>query len=82
MHKSAVLHPDLPPRDGLESPLDPAPGTAPIRTAVSKPEAIREFFRVAPYPGAPGYEAVATCLASPEVRARNEGVIAWRAQMA
>jgi DNA-binding transcriptional MerR regulator len=26
--------------------------------------------RVAPYPGAPGYEAVATCLASPEVRER------------
>jgi DNA-binding transcriptional MerR regulator len=26
--------------------------------------------RVAPYPGAPGYEAVATCLASVEVRAR------------
>ena len=26
--------------------------------------------RVAPYPGAPGYEAVATCLASPQVRAR------------
>lgn len=26
--------------------------------------------RVAPYPGAPGYEAVATCLASPKVRAR------------
>ncbi|MFT3813204.1 MAG: MerR family transcriptional regulator [Acidovorax sp.] len=26
--------------------------------------------RVAPYPGAPGYEAVATCLAPPEVRAR------------
>ncbi|MCZ0736248.1 AAA family ATPase [Phreatobacter sp. AB_2022a] len=25
---------------------------------------------VAPYPGAPGYEAVATCLASPSVRAR------------
>lgn len=25
---------------------------------------------VAPYPGAPGYEAVATCLASPHVRAR------------
>jgi DNA-binding transcriptional MerR regulator len=25
---------------------------------------------VAPYPGAPGFEAVATCLASPEVRAR------------
>jgi len=34
--------------------------------------------RVAPVPGAPGYEAVATCLASPEVRARTEGVIAWR----
>lgn len=33
---------------------------------------------VAPYPGAPGYEAVATCLASPEVRARTHGVIAWR----
>jgi DNA-binding transcriptional MerR regulator len=26
--------------------------------------------RVIPYPGTPGYEAVATCLASPEVRAR------------
>jgi DNA-binding transcriptional MerR regulator len=35
---------------------------------------------VAPYPGAPGFEAVATCLASPEVRARTEGVIAWRPQ--
>ena len=33
--------------------------------------------RVDPYPGAPGYEAVATCLASPEVRARTAGVIAW-----
>ena len=30
------------------------------------------------YWGAPGYEAVATCLASPTVRARTEGVIAWR----
>ena len=37
---------------------------------------------VCPYPGAPGYEAVATCLASPEVRARTEGVIAWRPQAA
>jgi hypothetical protein len=36
--------------------------------------------RVAPYPGTPGYEAVATCLASPEVRARTAGVIAWRSQ--
>ncbi len=34
--------------------------------------------RVTPCPGAPGYEAVATCLASPEVRARTEGMIAWR----
>jgi DNA-binding transcriptional MerR regulator len=38
--------------------------------------------RVAPFQGAPGYEAVATCLASPEVRARTEGVIAWRPQVA
>ncbi len=33
---------------------------------------------VAPYPGAPGYEAVTTCLASPEVRARTQGVVAYR----
>lgn len=33
---------------------------------------------VAPYPGAAGYEAVATCLAPPEVRARTEGVLAMR----
>jgi DNA-binding transcriptional MerR regulator len=38
--------------------------------------------RVTPYHGAPGYEAVATCLASPEVRARTEGVIAWRPHVA
>jgi DNA-binding transcriptional MerR regulator len=38
--------------------------------------------RIAPFPGAPGYEAVATCLASPDVRARTEGVIAWRPQVA
>ena len=37
--------------------------------------------QVAPYPGAPGYEAVATCLASPEVRARTEGVVAMRADV-
>ena len=35
--------------------------------------------RVAPYLGAPGYEAVATCLASPDVRARTAGVIASHA---
>jgi DNA-binding transcriptional MerR regulator len=34
---------------------------------------------VAPYPGAPGYEAVATCLASPAVRARTDGLVATRA---
>lgn len=32
--------------------------------------------RVIPCPGSPGYEAVATCLASPEVRARTEGMVA------
>ena len=37
---------------------------------------------VAPYPGAPGYEAVATCLAPPDVRARTEGMIAWCPQVA
>ncbi len=37
---------------------------------------------VRPYAGSPGFEAVATCLASPEVRARTEGVIAWRPQVA
>ncbi|MGK6312482.1 MerR family transcriptional regulator [Neorhizobium sp. DT-125] len=38
--------------------------------------------RVMPYPGAPGYEAVATCLAAPDVRARTEGVVAWRPEIA
>jgi DNA-binding transcriptional MerR regulator len=38
--------------------------------------------RVLPYPGAPGYEAVSTCLASPAVRARTEGVRAVRARAA
>jgi len=33
---------------------------------------------VAPHVGADGYDAVATCLAPPDVRARTEGVIAWR----
>jgi hypothetical protein len=33
---------------------------------------------VVPHPGSPGFEAVATCLASPEVRTRTEGMIAWR----
>ncbi len=34
--------------------------------------------RVAPYPGGQGYEAVATCVASPEVRARTAGIVARR----
>ena len=33
---------------------------------------------VIPTPGAAGYEAVATCLASPEVRERSAGVVAMR----
>jgi hypothetical protein len=33
---------------------------------------------VVPHPGSQGYEAVATCLASPEVRKRTEGVFAQR----
>ncbi len=33
---------------------------------------------VVPIPGAAGYEAVATCLAPPAVRARSEGVVAMR----
>ena len=32
---------------------------------------------VAPHPGSPGYEAVATCLGPPAVRARTEGMVAW-----
>jgi DNA-binding transcriptional MerR regulator len=36
---------------------------------------------VAPHPGAPGYEALASCLASPAVRARTTGVIAWRPEV-
>ncbi len=34
--------------------------------------------RVVPYPGRQGYEAVATCVASPEVRARTAGIVAMR----
>lgn len=39
-------------------------------------------FLVAPYEGTRGYEAVATCLATPAVRSRTEGVIAWRPNVA
>jgi hypothetical protein len=38
--------------------------------------------RVLPYPGAAGYEALATCLAPPDIRARTEGTIAWRPHVA
>lgn len=37
---------------------------------------------VVPIAGTPGYEAVATCLAPHEVRARTAGVVAWRPQAA
>ena len=37
---------------------------------------------VVPFSGTSGYEAVATCLASPEVRARTNGVIAWQPKVA
>lgn len=37
---------------------------------------------VTPRPGAPGYEAVASCLAAPAVRARTAGVIAVKAPAA
>lgn len=37
--------------------------------------------RVAPYPGAEGYGAVASCLAAPAVRARTAGVVAVRARV-
>lgn len=33
---------------------------------------------VDPVPGEPGYEALSSCLATPEVRARTEGMVAWR----
>tara|TARA_R110002020_G_scaffold36894_80_gene111250 strand:- start:72 stop:1106 length:1035 start_codon:yes stop_codon:yes gene_type:complete len=33
---------------------------------------------VEPFPGEPGLEALASCLAAPDVRARTAGVIAWR----
>jgi hypothetical protein len=38
--------------------------------------------RVAPYPDSPGYEALASCLASPAVGARTEGGVAWRPEVA
>jgi DNA-binding transcriptional MerR regulator len=57
--------------------LDPA-ATGPGETIIYCPANHSPPILVAPRPGAPGYEAVATCVASPEVRARTQGVIAWR----
>ena len=37
---------------------------------------------VAPWPGSQGYEAVVTCLAPPEVRARTQGVVAIQTRSA
>ncbi|TQV82291.1 MerR family transcriptional regulator [Denitrobaculum tricleocarpae] len=37
---------------------------------------------VKPYAGAPGYEALTSCLASPDVRARTEGVVVLRSGQA
>ena len=48
----------------------------PDETVLFCPASHAPPFRVAPYPGTPGYEALASCLATPEVRARSEGVIA------
>jgi DNA-binding transcriptional MerR regulator len=38
--------------------------------------------QVLAFPGAPGYETVASCLAPPDVRARTEGVVAMRQEQA
>ena len=65
------------PDDALDR--DPRPrGDRENETVILCPANHSPPFRVAPYPGAPGYEAVATCLAPPEVRARSEGTLTWR----
>jgi DNA-binding transcriptional MerR regulator len=51
----------------------------PDATVILCPANHRPPSLVTPCPGSPGYEAVATCLASPEARARTEGVVAVRA---
>lgn len=50
----------------------------PDETIIYCPANHRPPLLVTPHPGASGYEAVATCLAPPDVRARTEGVIAFR----
>lgn len=57
--------------------LDPE-ALGPDETVLFCPANHAPPFRVAPYPGTPGYEALASCLATPEVRARTEGVRAVR----
>lgn len=54
------------------------PAVGPDETIIFCPANHSPPFPVAPYPGAPGYDAVATCLAAPEVRARTAGVVAHR----
>jgi DNA-binding transcriptional MerR regulator len=50
----------------------------PTETVILCPANHSPPLRVVPYPGGRGYEAVATCVASPEVRARTAGAIARR----
>ena len=51
----------------------------PDATVILCPANHRPPSLVTPCQGSPGYESVATCLASPEVRARTEGIVAVRA---
>lgn len=53
------------------------PETGPDEAIIFCPANHSPPIQVAPYPGSPGYEAVATCLASPDVRSRTEGMVAW-----
>jgi DNA-binding transcriptional MerR regulator len=50
----------------------------PTETVILCPANHSPPLRVVPYPGGRGYEAVATCVASPEVRARTAGAITIR----
>lgn len=55
--------------------LDP-PEVARDETVIFCPANHAPPFRAGTTPGAPGYEAMVSCLGSPEVRARTEGMIA------
>jgi DNA-binding transcriptional MerR regulator/adenosyl cobinamide kinase/adenosyl cobinamide phosphate guanylyltransferase len=50
----------------------------PTEVVILCPANHRVPLRVVPYPGGQGYEAVATCVAPPEVRARTAGIVAMR----